>query len=166
MNISLDNLNALEINKTDVARVATIKVLVFNINNLNLGVRIETVYKVLNATQIYRRGNNWVGIAHIGDREVTVLDLHQRLFAEDKTNENPADRYLIVIQNKQNELYGIPVETVPALIDLPVSAIRVLPESFRQADSLGIASHVAVLTEADNSITLFMLDIDSTTNFY
>ena len=140
-----------------------LKVLVFRIGSLNLGLRIESIYKVLNATQIYSSGLNWVGVVHMGDREVTVLDIHRRLFKTSRTNENVQPGYRVVIQNSQGELYGIPVEVVPALMDVPLSTVRVLPESFRHADTLGIASHVAVISQSETPLTLFLLDIDTLT---
>lgn len=141
----------------------SLKVLVFSMGSLNLALRVELVYKVLNSTPIYGSGVNGVGIVHMGDREVTVLNLQQRLFQSSNTNENYKQGYLIVIQNTVGELYGIPVETVPALMDVPLSSIRVLPESFRNADTLGIASHVAVICQLETNLTLFLLDVDSTT---
>lgn len=165
MNSTLINSTPPDFDRLDVsASVPAIKVLVFGIGSLNLGLRIESIYKVLNSTQIFGSELNGVGIAHVGDREVTVLDLQQRLFSSNPTQETLQGAYLIVIQDTEGELYGIPVETVPALIDVPLSTIRVLPESFRHANSLGIASHVAVISETETSLTLFLLDIDTTTS--
>jgi len=153
-----------DFNELETSRATpSIKVLVFSIGSVNLGLRIESVYKVLNSTQVFGSGLNWVGVAHIGDREVTVLDLQRRLFPSHRSNGNLEGGYLIVIQNTEGELSGIPVETVPALMDVPLSTIRVLPESFRHADTLGIASHVAVIPQAETTMTLFLLDIDMTT---
>ncbi|MBD1894133.1 chemotaxis protein CheW [Coleofasciculus sp. FACHB-129] len=164
MNSTLINSTPPDFDRLDVsASVPAIKVLVFSIGSLNLGLRIESIYKVLNSTQIFGSGLNGVGIAHVGDREVTVLNLQQRLFSSNSTHETLQGAYLIVLQNTESELYGIPVETVPALIDVPLSTIRVLPESFRHANTLGIASHVAVISQPETSLTLFLLDIDTTT---
>ncbi len=157
--------NQLETTLDAAPTAPPLKVLVFSIGSLNLGLPIDAVYKVLNSTQIYNSGSNWVGLAHMGDREVTVLDLQRRLFPEIIADNSKFESgYLMVIQNNKSELFGIPVETVPALIEVPLSSIRVLPESFRHADALGIASHVAVISESESetNLTLFLLDIDTT----
>lgn len=152
------------VNQLETARTAPfLKVLVFSMDSLNLALRIESVYKVLNAMPIYGIGVNGVGIVHMGDREVTVLDLRQRLFQSPRTNDNLSGGYLIVVQNTKGELYGLPTETVPTLMDVPLSSIRILPESFRHADALGIASHVAVISQSEMTFTLFLLDSDLTT---
>ena len=141
--------------------VTSLKVVVFGINNLNFGLRIETVYKVLHQTPVYSSGLNSVGIAHIGDREITVVDLHRRLFQSSMTNQTQQGVYLIVVQNTDGELYGIPVEAAPALMDVPFSTIRALPESYRHADTLGIASSVAVIPQTDGTpLTLFLVDVE------
>ena len=153
-----------ESNDLDNTRaVQTLKLLVFSIGSLNLALRIEAVYKVLNSTQIHGSGSKWVGLVHMGDREVTVLDLEWRIFQIHRDHPHLDEGYLIVVQNRDRELCGIPVATVPALIDVPLSSIRVLPESFRRGDTLGIASHVAVIPQEESNLTLFMLDIDAAT---
>lgn len=149
--------------ETARARVAPfLKALIFSIDSLNLALRIESVYKVLNAIPIYGSGLNGVGIVHMGDREITVLDLRQQLLQSPRSNTSFSGDYLVIVQNTTGELYGIPTETVPILIDIPLSNIRILPESFRHADTLGIASHVAVVSQSETTLTLFLLDSDLT----
>lgn len=140
--------------------VASLKVVVFGIGNLNFALHIKTVYKVLNQTPVYSSGLNNVGIAHVGDYEVIVVDLHRWLFQSSITNEQSKAGYLIIAQNTQGELYGIPVVGVPALREIPLSSIRVLPESYRNADILGIASHVAVIPQVEVPLTIFLLDVE------
>ena len=142
--------------------VASLKVVVFGIGNLNFGLRIESIYKVINQTQVYySSGLDRVGITHIGDRgEITVVDLHRRLFQSSITNGSIKRSYLIVTQNKYGELCGIPIASVPALMELPLSSVQVLPESYRHTEILGIASHVCHLPKAESLMTIFLLDID------
>lgn len=107
--------------------VASLKVVVFEMGNLKLALRIESVYKVLNHTPVYGSGVNGVGIANVGDHEVIVVELHRRFFAAKGS-------YLIIVQNSKGELYGIPLIAVPVLMAIPLSSIQVLPESYRNAD--------------------------------
>lgn len=137
---------------------ASLKAIVFRVGNLNLGLRIESVHKVLNQTQVYGSGLTSVGVAHMGDTELIVVDLQQRLFQSSVLEGQKG--YLIVAQNKLGEFYAIPTATAPALMEVPLAAIRVLPESYRHADTLGIASHVAVIPQAEVPLTLFLLDVD------
>ena len=166
MNSTISNATPHEFEELETDRVVpTIKVLMFSVGSLNLGLRIESIYKVLNAAQIHGSRENWVGLVHLGDREVTVLDLKRRLFPSQTNSDDAPKGYLMVIQNAKGELYGIPVDIVPALVDVPLPNLRLLPESFRHADTLRIASHVAVITESESEIqmTLFLLDIEALT---
>ena len=61
-------------------RIASVKMIVFTVGTFNLALPIEIVYKVLNQIPVYGSGLNGVGIAHVGDLEVTVIDLHRQLF--------------------------------------------------------------------------------------
>ncbi|MBV8887286.1 MAG: chemotaxis protein CheW [Chroococcidiopsidaceae cyanobacterium CP_BM_RX_35] len=138
---------------------ASLKAIVFNIGSLSLALRIENVYKVLSQTPVYGSGLNRVGIAHVGDREVTVIDLNQQLFSSNTSAVAQAN-YLVVAQNTAGELFGIPVAVVPALRQLILSDMRVLPESYRHSDLLGIASHVCQILDKEATLTVFLLDVD------
>ncbi|HEY9669738.1 MAG TPA: chemotaxis protein CheW [Coleofasciculaceae cyanobacterium] len=137
-----------------------LKLVVFTIGNLNLALRIELVYKVVNHTSTYGSGLGAVGITHLNEGEITVLDLHQRLLKTNPVSESKSNGYLVVVQNKIGELYGIPVAETPALIEVPLSMIRVLPESYRRADTLDVATHVAVIPQDETPLTVFLLDVD------
>ena len=145
------------------AAVESTKVIVFGIGDVNLALPVSSLYKVVNQVPIYGSGLNGVGIAHIGDREVTVVDLQRQLFQSshptDANNPNKGS-YLVIFKNPQGSLYGIPVAVVPTLMELPQSSIRVLPEAYRHADVFGFATHVAVISETEPPMTIFLLDVN------
>ncbi|MEQ8465322.1 chemotaxis protein CheW [Coleofasciculus sp. E1-EBD-02] len=151
-------------NDTDLSQsrqvIPSIKFIVFSMGNLHLALRIESVYKVVDHTPIYSSGLNHVGVAHLGDREVTVVDLYWRFFKQSPIQESSTGGYLIVVRNTTGDLYGIPVTDTPMLMEIPLSAIRLLPESYRRADTLEVASHVAVIPQDKEAITVFLLDVD------
>lgn len=133
--------------------VPSMKILVFGMGNVNLALPIDTIYKVVNQIPVYGGGLNGVGLAHVGDREVTVVELHRRFFA-------PMGSYLIIAQNREGELYGIPITQSPTLMEIPQSSLRVLPESYRHTDMYGFATHGAVIFEVEPPMTIFLLDVD------
>jgi purine-binding chemotaxis protein CheW len=138
----------------------SIKLIVFGIGSLNLALRIDSVYKVVNHTPVYGSGLNCVGVAHVGDGEVTVVDLYRQFFKASPFQESDRGDYLVIVKNTTGELYGIPVADTPILLEVPLSQIRVLPESYRHADTLGVASHVAVIPQELAPLTIFLLDVD------
>lgn len=135
-----------------------LKLIVFEMGSLNLALPIDSVYKVLNYTPIYGSGINQVGVTHVGEFEVTVVDLYQRFFKSISTKETGG--YLVLVQNTTGELYGIPVAETPVLMEVSLSQVRVLPESYRRADTLDVASHVAVIPQETAPLTVFVLDVD------
>jgi chemotaxis signal transduction protein len=139
-------------------RVASVKMIVFTIGNFDLALPIEIVHKVLNQIPVYGSGLNGVGIAHVGDLEVTVIDLHRQLFQSSIINETSQKGYLLILQTKSGELYGLPVASVPALMDLPLASIRVLPESYRSGDILQMATHVCYLPDEEPPLTIFLVN--------
>lgn len=140
--------------------VPLVKVIVFAVGQLNLALRVETIYKVLKQTQVHSSGLHSVGIAHVGDREVMVLDLQRQLFRTSSLDANATSRYLVIASKATGELYGIPVEQVPTLLEIPLSTVRSLPDAYRQSDTLGIASHVAVIPQEQGSLTIFLIDVE------
>ena len=139
-------------------RIASVKMIVFTVGTFNLALPIEIVYKVLNQIPVYGSGLNGVGIAHVGDLEVTVIDLHRQLFQSSIINETAKKGYLLILHSKSTDLYGIPVSSVPALMDLPLASIRVLPESYRSGDILQMATHVCYLPEEEPPLTIFLVN--------
>jgi purine-binding chemotaxis protein CheW len=128
------------------------KLVVFGMGNVNLALPSDAVFKVTNQMPVYGSGFNGVGVAHFGDRQITIIELHRRFFTA-------KGKYLIIAENKIGELYGIPVAAVPTLMDVPLSKIQVLPDSYRHAD-LAIATHVCHIPQAETPLTIFLLDID------
>ena len=144
----------------------TRKFLSLQIETVALIVPIELVFRILSNVEVHNTGDRGYGITHLGEREISVLNLHHHLFQREfpQPTEERADRmiarYAVAIQSQSGDLYGIPVDRAPALLDVPLSDIRRLPDSYRQVDTLGIASHVAVVREADRPNTYFVIDIE------
>jgi len=136
-----------------------LQLIVFSIGHLNLALRIESVYKVSNHTPISGSGVGTVGVTHVDDIEVTVIDLYRRFF-QSNPSEYSTGGYLVLVQNTTGEVYGIPVAETPVLMEVPLSLIRLLPQSYRYADTLDVASHVAVIPQDAASLTIFLLDVE------
>lgn len=120
------------------------------------GVYIHTVQHIHGQTTVYSSGKTPVGIAQLKDQEVTVLDLNRYLW----DTPLPQSNYLIVLKAAKGELIGIPVADSPILVELPPEKIRLLPQTYRQIDQLGIASEVAAADIEGVIQTAFLLDLD------
>ncbi|MEO8891797.1 MAG: chemotaxis protein CheW [Coleofasciculaceae cyanobacterium] len=136
-----------------------VELIVFSIGSLNLALPIKSVYKVSNYTPIYGSGVGVVGVTRVDGQEVTVIDLYRRFFKANP-GEYTTGGYLVQVLNAAGELYGIPVVETPVLMEVSLSLIRVLPQSYRYSDTLDLASHVAVIPQNTASLTIFLLDVD------
>lgn len=131
------------------------KVLHFPVGSLQVGLPLTQVQKVLPQPTVFRSGKKPIGLAHFEDQEVVVLDLHHYLFGQ--SSPSPATHLIVVKANTEvSEWYGVPCNTVPALIDIAPEQMRQIPPTYRQADTLGLASHVARFS--NDTMTLFLLD--------
>jgi purine-binding chemotaxis protein CheW len=138
----------------------TIKLVVFRIGNLKTALHIDSVQKIINYATIYSSGLTYVGVVNIGEQEITVIDLHKRLFNQPQPRKSGKAGYLILAKNSVNELFGIVIDEAPSLLDVPLATIRTVPASYRHADTLAIASHVTVIPQEDGELTIFILDAD------
>lgn len=141
-----------------IARV--LKLLVFSVGSLNAAIRVEFVQKVVNKVTVYSSEFGYLGVANVGDEEITVIDLHERFFKSNQNRNSSLNGYLAIVKNNLQEKFGIWVVHTPVLMEVPLSQVRTLPESYRRANTLEIASHVAVIPQETASMTLFLLDPD------
>ena len=150
------NLNS---NSSSTQNNSSVKLLVFEIGKLTLALPILQVQKVVKQSEVHGSGLSYVNLAHLTDGEIAVVDLHQKLFGV-SLNATEAREYFIITKEVRGEPLGITVAEPPSLIDLPLAQIRLLPNSYRRADTLEIASHVTVVSEDERSTTIFILDLE------
>ena len=144
------------------SKKSLIKLLVFKIGKLTLSLPILQVQKVIKHNPIHGSGLSHVNLTHLGDRDVAIVDLHQKLFNVSLAEASQTQGYFIISKNITGEPLGILVSEPPALIDVSPSQIRLIPKSYRHADTLKIASHVTVISQEDGSSqTIFLLDLVS-----
>jgi len=139
----------------------SLRVVAFPVGQLTLSVPIQSVYRVLSHVPLYGSDERGVGIAHLEDYELTVFDLEYKIFTHKQQEpiQAPEGSHIVVVQSHQ-EVLGLLVKQPPTLMTLPRDQIRVLPSSYRKADSLSFCSHVAVVEQQEESVTIFLLDVD------
>jgi chemotaxis signal transduction protein len=122
---------------------ATIELIIFNLGEVSLGIPMTKIDRVLNETNLLQDFS-------LGT-EIEILDLHHRLFGISITNPTA------MVIFREDKLVGIPIDTTPTLISVPLDRIRILPTEFRTNSPLGIASHVAITSIGDSELTIFIL---------
>ena len=141
---------------------SSIKLLVFKIGKLTLALPILQVQKVIKYNPVHGSGLSYVNLTHLDDRDVAVIDLHQKLFKTSLPRLSEDRGYFIISKNIIGESLGILVSEPPASIDIAIKQIRLIPNTYRRSDTLKIASHVTVITrENQTNETVFILDLGS-----
>ncbi len=136
------------------------QVVAFPVGTLILSVPIQSVYRVLSKIPVNGSGERGVGIAHLENDELTVFDLEYQLFPQ-QMQQNLAIKgsHIIVVQS-ETEVLGLLVKQTPTLMNLERDRVRILPDSYRQADTLSFCSHVAILDGKEARTTVFLLDVE------
>ena len=137
-----------------------LKLVVFGIGSLKVAMPIQSVKKIINRTTVYGSGLNYIGVAHVGDHEVAIVDLHKRLFNKSQITQSGTTGYIVLAKCSSGEQFGILATETPTIMDVPLACLRVLPESYRRADTLEVASHVAVISNQAEQLTIFVLDVE------
>jgi chemotaxis signal transduction protein len=121
---------------------------------LTFAVAIGQVQRILNQAVVLSSGINPVGL--VADQEITIIDLHQLIFGAPLTESG----YLVVLRSQTQGLFGIPIVKSPTLAELDPANLKPLPASYREMDTLGIASHVGKAESDEGQQTVFILDLD------
>jgi chemotaxis signal transduction protein len=148
--------------RTPKVSIPQIKVLVLQIQDLKFAIPIELLVKVMRTPMVFKSGDKWMGMSQLDDEGLLIVDLYRKIYGVD--NPKPMENLVIVrevhdsVQGSVDRLLGIPVSLLPNLISVPSDSLQALPEDYREYDSLGIASHMAILNPNDPADSLFFLD--------
>ncbi len=105
---------------------------------------VEAVIKVMKCPADLSGFKQGISMISIANQMITVVDLCYRLMPE-----RPvllADRqFLMLVQTHSGEPFAIPVANFPVLLNLPVTSAQPIPAAYRQVNSIGFASHMAII---------------------
>lgn len=146
----------------------TQQLIVFRILQEWFALPIRAAYKVIPIGQVYGIYRGGVGLMRYQERDVLVIDVQQRIFAESvhppmlegiassNDAETTSPHYLLLIQSIQGELIGIPLDTFPCLRRVPESAFAPVPPLYLAEGRVRCVS--ALITFADEPPT-FLLNL-------
>ncbi len=137
-------------------KVLQVKALVVTIQDLKLAIPLAMVLKVIRTPNIFKSGDKWMGITQSDQEGLLVLDLYRKIYGKD--NPQPAE-HLVVVRGP-DRMMGIPVAALPSMVSFAADRLQPLPPDYRDRDTLGVASHLAVLQQGTQTETLFLLDPD------
>jgi chemotaxis signal transduction protein len=126
--------------------VATLDLIVFEVDRVSFGIPMTKIDRIISSI--------FLGEDYSLTQNVDILDLHYHLTGEEIVSPTS----IILWIDTHQQLAAIPIETVPVMMSVPLDRIRTLPSDFRQQNSIGIASHMAMITNDENTeSTIFIL---------
>jgi chemotaxis signal transduction protein len=140
---------------TKTKATATLKIMVFKVENLFLGIKLESVQKVIAMPTVHKGGNSFLGVAQVDDRQIVVIDLYHTIYGVSVQQEKG---YFIVVK-ADDKLYGLTTATLPTMAQVPLTDLCPVPAEYRDRDTLGIADQMAQVALDKNQVsTVFLLD--------
>lgn len=121
-----------------------IETIVFDLGEVSFGIPINKIDRIISNVHLDKNPTL--------TQNVEIIDLHDRLTGIPISNPTA----IAIFTNDSQQLCGIPIDTVPTLICVPLDRIRTLPHNFRTTNPLGIASHIAMVS-TPTELTIFIL---------
>ncbi len=123
----------------------TVELICFEIDQIKFGIPIPKIERIISNIHL---DEDYTLAQHL-----QIIDLQDLLTGMPIANPTS----IAIFTDNQNRSYGIPINTVPELITIPLDRIRLLPKEFRDTNPLGIASHLAMIPTPAAALTLFIL---------
>ena len=164
-----------------------LRVIVFKIAKYWLALPMKVVLNVRDFPSNIKESSRDNRLIHLDNRTLTLLPLKPILVKPSKAKltlaqsldktaavtKSPIDlssvgEFLIIVKTPRGEACAIPVDKLPTMIDLPLSTIQKLPDSYSQSYLLGMANYVAVwqlpkgqsTRKEGEKLTIFLLDLE------
>lgn len=134
-----------------------LRLVVFNVADYWLGMPISSVIKVIPCPPMVSNNNQGISMIRIGHHSITVVDLYFRF----NKQTIPDPQFLILTFTSRREVFAIPTDRVPGMVEVPLESIVPLPPSYRQVDALGLASHIAVVEQEEEVFSIYLLEVGS-----
>ncbi|MDZ8082692.1 MAG: chemotaxis protein CheW [Nostoc sp. DcaGUA01] len=143
----------------------SLRVVVFAIADYLFALPVGAVLKVIPCPPISSTVESGIGMVDLGTQTIAIVDLRQKFIPQVQAQQghqvlssvDASGRFLLLTQTRTGEICGFPVDKPPALIDIPLEAVRLVPWSYRQVAELNCISHMAVLSVAPNEEPLKVL---------
>jgi chemotaxis signal transduction protein len=126
--------------------VPTIELIVFDIGDVSFGIPITKIDRIISNVHLDQD--------YTLTQNVEIVDLHDQLTGMAISSPTA----IAIFTNAAQQLAGIPIDTVPILVTVPLDRIRIIPSEFRATNPLGIASHIAIISDPGTELTIFILE--------
>ncbi len=151
---------------TQLTNPSEIRVIAFPLANFWFALPITAIRKITLCPPEFGDDAPGSSLVYLDNQTITILNLSPYLAAvnQEQKSQTSNGKFLVIIKTTQEEPYGIRVNELPNMLDLPLAAIEKLPSSYRKNTMLGLASYVAVLPSQKRKLLLYLLDLEQALN--
>jgi chemotaxis signal transduction protein len=139
--------------------------LVFQLRQATFALSVEAVQKVTLLGQVFGDSQQSdVSLTLYENQELLVIDVGQRIFRGQESTtgslvSNPSSsRFLLIVQDSQGQLVGLPVDSKPVMRQFLTSAVAPLPATYVTAANIQCVSSLMIQTQEQQPI--FLIDPD------
>ena len=140
----------------------TRQMLVFQLQKEWFAIPIELVKQVVVLKEVYGDpAQNGISLTLYQNQEILVVDVGKRIFPQGKNTEdvkNDEQRYLIVLENSEGEIVGLPINGTPSLKRVADSAFSPLPSGYISEGNIQCVSNLIV--ESNEQKPYFLIDVE------
>ncbi|MDR9404759.1 MAG: chemotaxis protein CheW, partial [Halothece sp. Uz-M2-17] len=144
-----------------------LRVIVFPLGDYYFALPINAVLQVIESPPELTEHFEGFGLVMLEKQSITLLNLHRHFrYKTDPDTKETAD-FLILTQSRQGEFCGIPIYSLPNMMELPYDEIQPLPSVYRQTNLYGIARFVTFVQfeEQEKKEGIYLLDVDQALQF-
>jgi chemotaxis signal transduction protein len=147
------------------------KLIVFRVRREWFAVPIQFAHKVVPLGLVYGASEGGISLTRYLDQELPVIDVERRIFGHgvdlssqmllpgDAARSIPGDqRYLMIVEDQEGLLIGIPLDSPPTLRRAPKSAFSPIPAVYLAEGSIRCVS--ALITVSESEPPFFLLNLD------
>ncbi|NJR39119.1 MAG: chemotaxis protein CheW [Leptolyngbyaceae cyanobacterium CSU_1_4] len=154
------------------------KLIVFQIRQEWFAVLIQFAQKVIPLGLVYGAPQGGISLTHYQNHEIPVIDIEQRVFGKAVNLSLPSaltegsnsseqnfplpvlenQRHLIIVEDAQGSLVGIPMNSPPTLRRVPKSAFSPVPAIYLAEGNIQCVS--ALITVSESEPPFFLLNLD------
>jgi hypothetical protein len=143
--------------KASKEKIATQQVVVAPFRNLWMAIPMSLTRKIVRLSDLLQPGEALPETITIDHWSPKVFDLHQHIYG------NPPqtpDTHIVVVELAPGEVFAVPMAQLPTIIKLETAQLKPIPNSYRDLYLLEIASHITVLMNDDEAVSVFLVDGD------
>ncbi len=147
------------------------KLLTFRLREEWFALLIKDVIKVIIADKIYGHSQQkGISLTQYQDQEILVIDVGYAIFSQPKTSQLTDQikskdlQYLVIIQNSNQEMVAIPIDSPPTIYQVDDSQFKTLPEQYLNLGKIQSISNKIV--QIQDQSPFFLLDPDQIINKY